>query len=92
MIKNSAKSKYILSGYGITFDGAGEWSFDDDFAKIVVIFSVDNSSSIHTNNHKKQFLSNGRLTDDIDDTVGVAEKGLVLTLLKAKAKLYFDFA
>ena len=53
MIKNSAKSKYILSGYGITFDGAGEWSFDDDFAKIVVIFSVDNSSSIHTNNHKK---------------------------------------
>ena len=53
MIKNSAKSKYILSGYGITFDGAGEWSFDDDFAKIVVIFSVNNSSSIHTNNHKK---------------------------------------
>ena len=92
MIKNSAKSKHILSGYGTTFDGAGEWSFDDDFTKIVVIFSVDNSASIHTNNHKKQFLSNGRLTDDIDDTVGMAEKGLVLTLLKAKVKLYFDFA
>lgn len=55
MIKNSAKSKYILSGYGITFDGAGEWRFDD-FAKNVVIFRVDNSSSIHTDNLKYSFL------------------------------------
>ena len=35
IIKNSANSKHILSGYGITFDRTCEWSFDDDFAKNV---------------------------------------------------------
>ena len=30
-VKNSDKEKYIYSGYGITFDSAGSWSFDNDF-------------------------------------------------------------
>ena len=36
IVKNSNKEKYVYSGYGITFDSAGSWSF-----------CVDNSSSFH---------------------------------------------
>ena len=43
----------MYSGYGITFDNAGIWSFDNDTARNVVIFAVDNSSSSHADNYKK---------------------------------------
>ena len=46
----------MYSGYGITFDSAGSWSFDNDFARNVVIVGVDNKSSPHANNRKKNFL------------------------------------
>ena len=35
----------MYSGYQIAFDGKGEWSFDNDTARNVLIFIVDNSSS-----------------------------------------------
>ena len=38
------KSEYGYSSYGITFDRAGSWNFDNDFARNVVIFGVNNSS------------------------------------------------
>ena len=46
----------MFSGYDITLDQAGDCRFDDNFARNVVIFGVDNSSSIHTENHKNSFL------------------------------------
>ena len=39
------KAKWFHSNYGKTFDCAGSWSFGNDFARNVVIFGVDNSSS-----------------------------------------------
>ena len=53
----------MYSGYWIAFDGKGEC---DDFARNVVIFCIDNISSSHTDNHKKDFfvLSEG-------DTFGI---------------------
>ena len=53
--KNSDKSKYVYSGNGIAFDGAGSWSFGDDFAKNVIVFDSDNSPSSHTNTSKSVF-------------------------------------
>ena len=47
IVKNSDREKQVYSGYGITFDSAGSWSFGDDFAENIVIFGVDNSSSTH---------------------------------------------
>ena len=41
------------SSYGIAFDGNGEWSFDNGYARNIVIFGVNNSSSYHADNHKK---------------------------------------
>ena len=46
----------MYSGYGITFDSAGFWSFDNDSARDDIIFSVDNSSSSHADNYKNKFL------------------------------------
>ena len=46
----------MYSGYGIIFDCAGSWSFDNDFARNVIIFGVDNSSSSHADNCKNNFI------------------------------------
>ena len=35
--------------------GTGSWSFDNNFAKNVVIFGVNNSSLFHTVNCKNKF-------------------------------------
>ena len=54
IVKNSDEEKYVYRGYRITFDSAGSSSFDNDFAKNVIIFGVDNSSSSsHSVNCKK---------------------------------------
>ena len=38
-----------------------DWqSFDDDPARKVIIFDVDNSSSSHADNHKNKFLILGK--------------------------------
>ena len=31
---------YLHTDYGIVFDGKGSWSFNDDFARNVIIFGV----------------------------------------------------
>ena len=58
-LKNSDKEKYVYSGYGITFDSAGSWSFDNEFARNVIIFGADNSLSSHSDNRKNNFLMLG---------------------------------
>ena len=79
-VKNSDKEKYVYSGYGITFDSASSWKFDNDFARNVKIFGVDNTSSFHSDNHKNNFLilDESPTYEDLDHE----KKGLVLVLLK----------
>ena len=47
----------MFCGYGVAFDGKGSWSFNDDFARNVIIFGVDNGSSSHTDNLKNDFIN-----------------------------------
>ena len=56
IVKNSDKEKYVYSGYRIAFDEKCEWSFGNDFARIVIVFGVDNSSLSHAVNLKNTFL------------------------------------
>ena len=65
-VKNSDKEEHVYRGYGITFDGADSFSFDNDFAGNVIIFGVDNSSSSHSGNGKNDFLTLGE-----DPTYGI---------------------
>ena len=51
------------------------WSFGKNFARNVVILSVDNGSSSHTDN---QLVLGEGLTDAINARTGAAEKKLVL--------------
>ena len=63
--KNSDKSKYEYSSYGIAFDGLGSWFFGKEFARNAITFGVNNSSSSHTDNCKNNFvvLSDGPTND-----------------------------
>ena len=49
MIKN------VYSGYVIAFDGKGEWSFDNDTTRNVLMIGLDNSSSSYADNLKNKF-------------------------------------
>ena len=75
LVEGNDKEKYVLSGYWIAFDGKLSWSFNDDFARDVIIFGVDNSSSSHTNNIKNDFsiLGEGD-TSSINESFGATEK------------------
>ena len=47
IVKSSDKEKYVYSGYGIIFDSAGSWSFDNNSERNVIIFWCYNSSLSH---------------------------------------------
>ena len=46
----------MYTGYGIALDVGDSWSFGNDFARNVIIYGVDNSSSPHIDNCKNNFL------------------------------------
>ena len=75
IVKNSDVGKYLYSGYGIVFDGKGEWNFDNDYARNVIIFGIDNTSSSHADNLKNNFLISGEGdTAGINESFGAPEK------------------
>ena len=84
-VKNNNKEKWVYSGYGIAFDGKGEWSLGDDYAKTVVFFCTDFlSSSPRIDNPKNKFLVFGEEdTFGINGNFGVSEKKFSITFSKA---------
>ena len=79
IVKSSDKEKWVYSGYGIAFDVADSWNFDNDFARNVIIFGVDNSSSSHTDNRKNTFsVLDGGPTYSINRSFGSPEKMLTV--------------
>ena len=82
IVQNSDKENRVYSGYGIAFDGKGEWSFDNDTGRNIAIFGVDNISSSHADNLKNYFLMLGEgNTFGINVNFG-ATTSLVLILVK----------
>ena len=51
IVKDCDKEKHVYSCYR-----KGEWSFGNDYARNVIIFGVDNSSSSPADNIKNNFL------------------------------------
>ena len=86
IVKDRDKNKWAYSGYGIAFDCAGLWGFSNEFARNVIISGVDNSSSSsHADNHKNNVLVLAeRPTDNINGSVGAAEKKLTINFSKTK--------
>ena len=56
IVKNSDKENYVYSGYEITCNSAVSCSLNNDTARNVIIFGVDNSLSSHSDNCKNIFL------------------------------------
>ena len=73
--------------YGIAFDDAASWSFNNGFARNGIIFGVDNSSSFHDDNLKAIFflLIEGAF-DDFNGRVATTEKSFDINFSKAKKK------
>ena len=83
LTRNADKSKFTYNHLRIAFDRKGYWSFDNDTARNVIIFGIDNSSSSHTDNPKNNFLVLGEgPTEGFSGSVGTVKKKLVLTLVK----------
>ena len=77
----------MYRGYGLAFDGNGEWSFDNDFARNNIIFGVDNSSSCHADNLKNNFsILGGGDTFGINGSFGAPEKRISINFSKANRK------
>ena len=87
IVKLSDKERYVYSRQGKKFDSAGSWSFDNDIARNVVIFGVDNSSSSHTDNRKNNFLILDECpTFQINGKFGSPEKMFSINFSKANTK------
>ena len=86
LTKNTDIDKYTYSGYGTGFDSRGFFLFpSDEFAKNVIIFGFDMSSSVHIDNKKKDVLILGEChTQRLDGTTLTAEKSIQLISLLVK--------
>lgn len=60
--KNANPDKYVYSGYGTGFDARSAFSFSSGnrFCKYLVIFGVNNSSSVYDGNRNKDILIFGK--------------------------------
>ena len=54
LTKNAGRDKYGYKDYGIGFDVCSQFSLQDcSWGKNIIIFRVDNSSSVHVDNKNK---------------------------------------
>ena len=68
LVRNAIKSKFICNGRRIAFDEEGYCNFGNDYAR-----GVDNSSSPHTDNRKKNLVLGEGPTFGISGSHGAAE-------------------
>ena len=77
----------MYSEYGITFDCSGSWSFNNDSARNVIIFLVDNTASSHADHGKNNFLVSGEgSTFGVNARFGSPEKKFSINCTKANTK------
>ena len=81
----------MYSGFGIAFDNAGSWIFDNDSARNVITFSADNSSSSHFDNRRNKFLLLGEgTTFGINGSFGSPEKKFSKANTKLCLSLHYN--
>ena len=86
--KETQLKKIVYFGQGIAFNNG----FGDDFARNLVIFGVNNTASIHDRKCKNNFLIlDAGPTDDINDSVGTADKKNSITFAKSNANFTLSF-
>ena len=87
ILEKNDKIKYGFSSNAIGFDELGSWNFGNNFARNVIIFSVDNSSSSHTDNRKNDVLVLGEGTsNEINGSISASEQIFSINFSIAKTK------
>ena len=85
IVENSDEGKYLHSGYGATDSGI----FDNDFARNVIVFDADISSSSLSDNRKNNFLIIGEgPTFVINGGFGSPKKKFSISFITANTKFY----
>ena len=86
--KMADPDKYSYSGYRIVFDSHSLCSIPNfDWGKNVLIFGVDTSSSVHTDNRNKDILILGKgPTQGLDDTTLTAEAEYSINFSRSNRK------
>ena len=54
LTKNPGVDEYKYPGYGVGFDGKGQFSFGNGYGRNVIIFGVGMTSSVHVDNKEKK--------------------------------------
>ena len=87
ILEKNDKIKYGFSSNAIVFDELGSWNFGNNFARNVIIFSVDNSSSSHTDNRKNDVLVSGEGTsNEINGSISALQQIFSINFSIAKRK------
>ena len=74
LTKNADPDKRKYGSYGIGFDSRSQFSWTDGYVgKNVIIFGVDNSSSVHNGRNKNVFVFGERPTQGLDNATITAE-------------------
>ena len=90
LTKNPDPDKYRYNGYGIGFDARSQFLLSNsEWGKNDVIFGVDNSSSVHDDNRKKDILvfCEGP-TNGFDDAAITAEAKYAINMTKSRKKVF----
>ena len=81
----------MYRGHGITFDGTGSCSFNNEYPRNVTNFGVYNSSSSHADNRKNNFLVLCEGSPfGINGSFGSAEKKFSINFCKTNKKFYLS--
>ena len=86
LIKNTDPDKYYCSRYGIGFDSRSIFSVPNfDWVNNIVIFGVDNSSSVRIDDKKKDILVVGKgLTRRLYDTTITSDVECSINFLRTQ--------
>ena len=91
LIGNADENEFTCNGQEIEFDRKDIWNYENDFARNVLIFGVDNTSSSHTDNQKNSFLVLGEgQTKDMSDRLVQQKRKLALTSVKQRQNFVWD--
>ena len=75
LTKHADIDQYKYHGYGVNFSRRGGFSFENKFAKNVIIFEADLRSSVHATNRTKNIVILGKdFTQGLDNTTVYPEK------------------
>ena len=92
LTNNADPDECGYNGYGNEFDACSQSSLSKgECGKNVVIVGVDNSSSTHADNRKKDIIILGEgSTDKLDDTTKTTEAEYSVNITKSEKKIYLS--